>query len=151
METGKQRNLVVAVRPTPIMLLRTPALALALCLSAFAQSAPQSPSAAVAADTTSAEAFRRTRLGVVRNGNEVIISWELPNPTVKGLEIFRNTRDQAPGRTRVATVRTQPNAFHDVLPDDSVTYWYWLKITLLSGETVNVGPVATPDGAVWTP
>ena len=133
------------------MFFRAFALALALGLSSFAQSTPPSASTVAPAEPTNVEAFKKSQLNVVRHGNEVILSWVLPNPTVKQLEIFRNTRDQAPGRTRVGTVRTEPAVFHDILPDDSATYWYWLKITLISGETVNVGAAPTPGGKVWTP
>jgi hypothetical protein len=133
------------------MFFRASALALALSVSVFAQPSPPSTSAPVSAEPTDVQAFKKSQLNVVRNGNEVILSWVLPNPTVKQLEIFRNTRDQAPGRIRVGAVRTEPAVFHDVLPDDSATYWYWLKLTLVTGEVVNVGAAPTPGGKIWTP
>jgi hypothetical protein len=134
------------------MFFRASALALALSLSASAQSSTQSSASTVApAEPTNVDAFKKSQLNVVRNGNEVILTWVLPSPTVRQFEIFRNTRDQAPGRVRVGSVRPEPAVFHDVLPDDSATYWYWLKITLISGETVNVGAAPTPGGKVWTP
>lgn len=91
------------------------------------------------------------QLHVARSGNEVMITWALPPLEIKQFEIFRNTHKDTKGRGRAAAVRTEPAIFLDQVPDLSVTYWYWLKITLASGQVLNVGPVATPDATVWTP
>jgi hypothetical protein len=133
------------------MFFRVSALALVLSLPAFAQSAPPPSSTPAPVEATDVDAFKKSQINVVRNGNEAIISWVLPDAPIRQLEIFRNTRDQAPGRTRAGAVRPAPAVFHDTLPDDDATYWYWLKITLVNGETVNVGPARTPVGKVWTP
>lgn len=134
------------------MLLRLSALLAAFALSAFAQPAPPAPSSAAAqAADPDVEETRKTALHVARNGNEVIVSWVLPKVEIKQFEIFRNTRDQAQGRTRAAAVRTEPAVYYDSVTDAETTYWYWLKITLKSGQVVNVGPVATPVSKVWTP
>ena len=91
------------------------------------------------------------QLHVARSGNEVMITWALPPIEIKQFEIFRHTQKDPKGRTRAAAVRTEPAIYLDQVPDVSVTYWYWLKITLGNGQVLNVGPVATPDAAVWTP
>lgn len=131
---------------------RAIAWALALSSPAFAQTPSTVPPPAPAPTVIGeAEALKGTTLNVARNGNEVIVSWILPKADIKQFEIFRNTRDQAPGRTRAAAVRTDPPVFHDTVADTDTTYWYWLKITLMSGETVNIGPVPTPSPKVWTP
>lgn len=128
------------------------AAALALSSTAFAQTSPALPASPPASPArTEAELVKSTTLQVARNGNEVIVSWVLPKADIKQFEIFRNTRDQAPGRTRAAAVRTDPPVFHDTVADAQITYWYWLKITLVNGETVNIGPVPTPSAKVWTP
>ena len=143
--------------PYPAMFLRVSALALALCLPALAQSSsapePSTAPAQSVGDPAAAEfeAVKKTELNIGRNGDEVIVSWVMPKIEVKGFEIFRNTRDQAPGRTRAATVRAEPPVFFDKVADAETTYWYWLKITLKDGQTVNIGPVRTPDAKVWTP
>ena len=135
--------------PCPAMFIRLLALALALTPPAFAQPAPSS---AQNAEAAKAGRSAQCRLHVARNGKEVLISWILPDNTeVKQFEIFRNTRDQALGRGRVAAVRTTPAIYYDSLPEEGTKYWYWLKVTFVDGVVVNVGPVATPDPDVWTP
>ena len=91
------------------------------------------------------------KLHVARSGNDVMVTWELPPIEIKQFEIFRNTHKNPAGRGRAAAVRTEPAVFLDQVPDQTVTYWYWLKITLKDGQIVNIGPVATPDPTVWTP
>ena len=133
------------------MKLRLSVLAAALALQAFAQAAPSIASTAPTEDPT-ITATRKSELQVARNGKEIIVSWVLPKTTeVKQFEIFRNTRDQAAGRVRAATVRTEPAVYFDAVAETDTTYWYWLKITLKNGQVVNVGPVSTPHPQVWTP
>jgi hypothetical protein len=92
------------------------------------------------------------QLHVARNGNEVIVTWVLvPDMDIKQLEIYRNTVKETKGRGRAGAVRATPSIFLDQVPDISVTYWYWLKITLNSGQEINIGPLPTPDATVWTP
>lgn len=114
-----------------------------------------SPPAAQAATEISASDLERLketiRFQVARNGDEVVVAWSLPPLRFKGLDIYRNTRDRASGRTRIDFVHTEPAEFRDKVPDAGTTYWYWLKVVLASGESINVGPVKTPDPVVWTP
>lgn len=91
------------------------------------------------------------QLHIARNGNEVLIAWALPNLTISQFEICRHIQQDPKGRDRVATVRPKPAIFLDQVPNLETAYWYWLKITLDSGQVLNVGPVATPAPIVWTP
>lgn len=136
------------------MLHRLLALACVLTAPALAQSSPSSTASAPtigASEAVKKELEKRCLLSVARSGNEVAISWVLPTkPGIKQFEIFRNNRSEPLGRSRVAAVRIDPPLYFDSVPD-SETYWYWLKITFVTGVWINVGPVATPDGKVWTP
>lgn len=98
-----------------------------------------------------AEAVKTGTLEVARTGNEVLITWTLPEGEVRLIEIMRHTSPQAPGRGRVAGVRAEPALYADTVPDTQTTYWYWLKLTRPTGQVVNIGPVSTPDPTVWTP
>jgi hypothetical protein len=92
------------------------------------------------------------RFSVARSGNDVMITWELPETLeVKQFEIYRNTSKSPTGRTRATACRTEPAIYLDVVTDLKATYWYWLKITLTNGQTINIGPVSTPDATVWQP
>lgn len=131
------------------MSLRLLALAGLFALPGFAQSVPSA--APSAASSSSAALIEQCILNVARNGNEVVLSWKLPDADIKQFEIFRNTREQAIGRGRVAAVRIEPAIYYDSVPEPELTYWYWLKITFGSGHVINVGPVTTPAAKVWTP
>jgi hypothetical protein len=96
------------------------------------------------------EAAVKGTLEVARSGNEVILTWTLPEGEARALEIYRNTHSDVKGRGRAGSIRADATVFHDKVPDDQ-TYWYWVKITRPNGVIVNLGPVATPSAAVWTP
>lgn len=132
--------------------LRHLALLGALAVSAFAQTPPPAsaptpaPSPAATAPTQ-----KKIVLEVARTGNEVLLTWTLPEGEVRMLEIMRNTTENAQGRGRIGTTRATVNVFSDTVPDTAATYWYWVKITRPSGEIINSNPVATPSAKVWTP
>ncbi len=126
------------------MLLRYLVLLCALCCPLIAQTTyvPSAP-----ADNPDAP-----RLNVARSENDVMITWSLPSTLeVKQFEIYRNTQQSPTGRTRATACRTEPAIYLDVVTDLNTTYWYWLKITLTNGQTVNIGPVPTPAATVWQP
>lgn len=124
----------------------------AFAASAFAQIPPPVTAPTPAAATPApAPAPKKMVLEVARTGNEVLLTWTLPEGEVRMLEIMRNTSENAPGRGRVGTTRATVNVFSDTVPDATVTYWYWVKLTRPSGDVVNIGPVATPSAKVWTP
>jgi hypothetical protein len=127
------------------MLTRLAALALLFAPPLDAQSLPaRFPSVPLAITDT-------TRLQVARNSDEVVVTWNLSDLPVKGLDIYRNTSQNTRGRGRLDYVRPTPATFIDKLPDSGATYWYWLKIALTTGESVTIGPVPTPSGFVWSP
>ena len=122
------------------------ALFCAFAFPVFAQTT-YVPSAPVGTESSDA-----MQLFVARSENEVMITWALPkNVEIKSCEIYRNTNAETKGRGRAATVRAEPAVYIDQVADLNVTYWYWLKLTLASGQVVNVGPVPTPAATVWTP
>ena len=96
------------------------------------------------------EAAVKGTLEVARSGNEVILTWTLPQGEVRTIEVYRNITNETKGRGRVGAVRTELTVFNDKVPD-AQTYWYWLKLTRPDGTNVNLGPVATPHATVWTP
>jgi hypothetical protein len=85
---------------------------------------------------------------VVRNGSSAVITWALPltwtppDFDVRMVEIFRNTAETTSGRGRAGSVRATVTTFTDLPPDTSVTYWYWVKVTLANGQIVNMGPAS---------
>lgn len=95
-------------------------------------------------------AVQKGTLEVARSGNEVLLTWKLPDGEVRSIEIFRNTHSDVKGRGRAGTVRSDVTVFSDRVPDDQI-YWYWIKLMLPNGTHTNIGPVPTPSGAVWTP
>ncbi len=127
-------------------------LAAALALPAAAQTPPNTPAPASSAPQTAqvppASAFQ---LNIARNDREVIVTWVLPEVSIQQLEIMRGIRPEAAGRGRVASVRTSPAVYYDTVPEADTKYWYWLKITLVGGRILNIGPVPTPEAKVWTP
>ena len=105
-------------------------------------STPEATIAPVAAADSAAPLSAR------RDGSVVQVSWTLPASDVgyKAIEIMRNDRDQAQGRSRVRAVRATVTTIEDTLPDSASEYWYWLKLTRQDGQVQNIGPVAASKG-----
>lgn len=122
-----------------------------LCVLVAGIALPQFVTAFAAEQTTAAKAEADGALEVARSGSDVLITWTLPAGDFKQIEIYRNTNNGAPGRTRAAAVRNEPRTYMDKVPDLTVTYWYWLKLTRTTGQIVNIGPVPTPTPTVWQP
>ena len=91
------------------------------------------------------------KLSVARNGDEVVVSWALPQVAIKGLDIYRNIQERSAGRTRLDFVHAEPAVYLDKVPAPKAVYWYWIKVVCSDGRIINVGPVATPAADVWTP
>jgi hypothetical protein len=128
------------------MFTRLTVVVCALNFALFTQSARAEP----AADTAALEAA--SKLLVARNGEEVRVSWELPQGvTIKGVDVYRNTQERAAGRTRLDFVRPQPAVYVDKVPDPKAVYWYSIKVVFTDGRVINVGPMVTPAADVWTP
>ena len=90
-------------------------------------------------------------IDAARSGNEVLLTWRIPDGEFIRVEIFRNTNSSTAGRGRVNTTRTDVTQLLDQVPDLTVTYWYWIKLIRADGTHVNVGLAATPAGDVWQP
>lgn len=120
-------------------------VACVLASPAYPQAADTAPAVAAATEA------KPGALQVARNGNEVLVAWELPSGNIRQIELMRNSSSNAVGRDRVAVVRAETTLFIDEVSDLGVTYWYWLKLTFGDGRVVNLGPVATPAPSVWTP
>lgn len=119
-------------------------------LGVFAAALCAQTSYVVPAKPGTPEVATNGSLEIARTGNEVLLSWILPEGEAKSIEIYRNHANEAKGRVRIGSVRPDVKEFHDQVPDDQ-TYWYWIKITRPNGVIVNVGATATPSGKVWRP
>jgi hypothetical protein len=121
-----------------------------LCVLNFAFMAQSASAGELLADTAALEAA--SKLLVARNGDEVIVSWELPQGVaVKGVDIYRNTQPRPAGRTRLDFARPQPAIYTDKVPDPKAVYWYSIKVVFTDGRSIMVGAVVTPTADVWTP
>jgi hypothetical protein len=63
-------------------------------------------------------------IDAARNGNEMLLTWKLPEGNFVRVEIYRNTNSSTAGRGRVNTTRTDATQLLDQVPDLTVTYWY---------------------------
>jgi hypothetical protein len=134
-------------QPRSVMLTR---LTVVLCALNFAILARSVPAAEQSADVAALEAG--SKLQVARNGDEVMVSWELPQgATIKGADIYRNTQERATGRTRLDFARPLPAVYLDKVPDAKTVYWYSIKVVFTDGRSITVGPVASAPVEVWTP
>jgi len=133
--------------PRAVLLIRVSILCLVgMTSAALGRAAPG------AVSTTPAAAPAMT-LAAARNGDEILLSWEIPrlDIDIRQIELMRHTRREQKGRSRVATVHARHGLYTDRVPDPSAAYWYWLKITLADGLILGVGPVQTPSASVWQP
>jgi hypothetical protein len=86
-----------------------------------------------------------------RTGNEVLLTWRIPDGEFIRTEIFRNTNSSNAGRGRGTTVRTDVAQLLGQVPDLNVKYRYWIKLSRANSAHVNVGLAATPEASVWQP
>ncbi|MDC8832494.1 rhamnogalacturonan lyase [Alteromonas gilva] len=71
----------------------------------------------------------------------VTIDWNLQYfPEIRGIQFYRNTRNQLSGRERISTSVPTSGSFSDGTVASGVTYWYMFKITLADGSTYNTNP-----------
>jgi hypothetical protein len=127
---------------------------MANCLSVLllALALPMTAARRPAAETTPPDAVPFSgSIEADRTGNEVLLTWRIPDGEFIRTEIFRNTNSSTACRGRVTTVRTDVAQLTDQVPDLTVTYWYWIKLIRADGTHVNVGPAATPEAQVWSP
>lgn len=91
------------------------------------------------------------KLDAARNGDEVSLTWNLPDVGSGHFDLYRHSRETPTGRSRVATLYPPTKLYLDQVPDAAATYWYWLVVTDAEGKVTTVGPVASKPVAVWTP
>lgn len=122
-----------------------------LPLGAADTSPPEAVPAATVAELPRLTA-EQVKFVAARNGAEVLFSWTFPDDyETRFAELLRNTKPDPSGRSRVGPVSIRSGQHADQTPDPTVTYWYWLKVTLKNGQTLNIGPVGTPAAQVWQP
>lgn len=134
------------------MITRLVPVLLAISLSPLAKSAPvAAPASATVPAPDTATLESAVKLHLARNGQEVLIMWEVPEASIKGVDIYRNTHARTTGRARLKFARPKPASFIDITPDAETSYWYWIKVVFNDGRSVNYGPLETPPSEVWTP
>jgi hypothetical protein len=108
--------------------------------------APVAAVVAPAAKPPAAAPTTENPVVTTRDGAVVQVSWVLPVSDVgyKAVEIMRNDRSDAPGRSRVRAVRASVTTIEDTVPDAETDYWYWIKLTRVDGQVQNLGPVPAP-------
>lgn len=82
-------------------------------------------------------------LKVVSEELGILITWTLPEGEIRAIELLRDTDSNPKGRTRVRAFRAETTTHYDTVPDKTVPYWYWLKVTRPDGTIVTVGPVSS--------
>nr|WP_324260106.1 rhamnogalacturonan lyase [Cellvibrio fontiphilus] len=86
----------------------------------------------------------KTNLVSSKVSNGINLSWQLQDfPAIRTVEIYRNTRAQASGRTRVIASAPQSGTLVDTGVVAGTTYWYMFKLTMSDGTTVNTDPEAS--------
>lgn len=86
----------------------------------------------------------KTNLVSSKVSNGINLSWKLQDfPSIRVVEIYRNTRNQASGRTRVIASAPQEGTLVDTGVVAGTTYWYMFKLTMTDGTTVNTIPEAS--------
>ncbi len=98
-----------------------------------------------------APAAVQSSLELARNGREVSLAWALPPGSIQRLSIYRHDRDDATGRTLVATLYPPAKMYLDQVPEAGSTYWYWAVATTLDGRDITLGPTRTLSGEIWAP
>lgn len=96
-------------------------------------------------------ALAMSRLEAARADREVSLTWNLPMTSLRQLNLYRHTSDDAAGRTLIATLYPPAKMYLDQVPESNATYWYWLVAVDSDGKNVTYGPTATKSAAVWTP
>jgi rhamnogalacturonan endolyase len=75
----------------------------------------------------------------------ISLSWKLQDfpQAIRVVEVYRNTRNQASGRTRILASAPQEGTLLDINGlVAGTTYWYMFKLTMNDGTTINTLPEA---------
>ena len=74
-------------------------------------------------------------------GNEfVTLNWDIQDINVQNVGIFRDTDSNASGRKLVANGVTG-ESFTDSSVENETEYWYWLKVTDVTGSNINTDAI----------
>jgi lysophospholipase L1-like esterase len=84
-----------------------------------------------------------TNLVAVVDGTAVDLTWDLKyfDPEITYLEVYRNDKNEAAGRTRIVKGATLTGSFRDEGLEPGKTYWYMFKMTQ-DGVNANTDPEA---------
>ncbi|KXI27357.1 GDSL-type esterase/lipase family protein [Paraglaciecola hydrolytica] len=84
-----------------------------------------------------------TNLSAQIDGTAVNLSWDLQyfEPEITYLEVYRNDKNEALGRTRIVPGATLNGTFRDEGLEPGKTYWYMFKM-VQDGVTANTAPEA---------
>ena len=87
----------------------------------------------------------KTHLSAVQNGDGIVISWQLEDfpQAIRGVQLYRNTKAELSGRTRISPSAPVSGSLTDTLSlVNGTTYWYMFKLTMEDGTTYNTEPEA---------
>jgi len=86
-----------------------------------------------------------------RDGNSVVITWNLPDVKYKDITVFRNPAKEVKRKrkSRVAIHKTLEwhGDFVDQVPNADAQYWYLIEAIREDGSTVSKGPIKAEFGA----
>ncbi|WP_323814897.1 rhamnogalacturonan lyase [Cellvibrio sp. NN19] len=86
----------------------------------------------------------KTNLVSSKVANGISLNWKLQDfASIRTVEVYRNTLNQASGRTRVLASAPQEGSLVDTNVVAGTTYWYMFKLTMSDGTTVNTTPEAS--------
>ncbi|WP_271711691.1 pectate lyase family protein [Marinigracilibium pacificum] len=69
----------------------------------------------------------KVNLNATGDDGFVDLSWNIENPPVTTLEVYRDTDPDPKGRTRIAFVQPNDRSFTDRNVNNGTTYYYWIK------------------------
>ncbi len=87
----------------------------------------------------------KTNLISAKTDAGISLSWKLQDfpQAIRVVEVYRNTRNQASGRTRILASAPQEGTLLDTSGlVAGTTYWYMFKLTMSDGTTINTLPEA---------
>ncbi len=87
----------------------------------------------------------KTNLISTKTDTGISLSWKLQDfpQAIRVVEVYRNTRNQASGRTRILANAPQEGTLLDASSlVAGTTYWYMFKLTMNDGTTINTLPEA---------
>ena len=83
----------------------------------------------------------------IRNGQYVNLNWhfDATGSKIKQILVMRNSTGTG-NKVRIANLDPGANDYKDCLLDENA-YWYWLRINMLDGGFLEIGPARVPPDA----